>query len=369
MVPVLTNIDQIPMKFNQISLRGGLGVLLVLTIFFTSCRSDKETNIPDVSDIKIDLNLTRFEQLLLADTMIEASGIRKLMDTYPAFANVYFNHVMPGAEDILATDDSEARMQDIQAWIRHPRTRWLYDTVQTIFPDVEKVKEDLTSAFKYAKYYFPEKATPRIFTTISDFGYFPFLYAEDSLRDGIGISLEMFLGDTFPYLDFTGLNNAFSNYLTRSYNKDHIVKRALEVWIDDLAGPPPGNRLLDLMIHNGKKLFILQSLMPMANDTVIIDYASPKLGWVVSNEKNIWYHFTAQDMLYETSLSKIQKYIGPSPGSPGMPPEAPGNTASWLGWQIVKTYMKTHPGTTLRQLLALKDSQAILDQSGYRPPR
>ncbi len=357
------------MKFDQIRVRRGLGALIVFTLFFTACKSDKGTNIPDVSDIKIDLDMTRFEQLLLADTMIDAAGVQKLMEEHPAFSEVYFNHVLPGAEDMMVSDDPEARMQYIREWVRHPRTRWLYDTVQTIFPEVEKVKEDLTSAFKYAKYYFPEKETPRVYTTISDFGYFPFVYAEDSLRDGIGISLEMFLGDTFPYRDYTGLNNAFSDYLTRSYNKDHIVKRALEVWIDDIAGPPPGNRLLDLMIHNGKKLYILQSFMPMADDTVIMDYSSVKMDWVKAGEKNIWYHFTNQNMIYETSLNKIQKYIGPSPSSPGMPEEAPGNTGSWLGWQIVRSYMKTHPATTLQQLLELKDAQAILDESGYRPPR
>jgi uncharacterized protein YjaZ len=107
----------------------------------------------------------------------------------------------------------------------------------------------------------------------------------------------------------------------------------------------------------------------MADDTVIMDYPAEKLKWVNDNEKNVWYHFTTQDMLYETSLNKIQKYIGPSPASPGMPPEAPGNTASWLGWKIVKAYMKTHPGTTLQQLIAMTDAQKILDESGYRPPR
>jgi len=342
------------MKFDQISVRGGLGALVVLTIFFTACSSDKETNIPDVSDIKIELDMTRFEQLLLADTMIDAAGVQKIMEEHPAFSSVYFNHVLPGAEDILVNDDPEERMRYIH---------------ETIFPEMEKVKQDLTSAFTYAKYYFPQKATPHVYTTISDFGYFPFVYAEDSLQDGIGISLEMFLGDTFPYRNYTGLNNAFSDYLTRSYNKDHIVKRALEVWIDDIAGPPSGNRLLDLMIHNGKKLYILQSFMPMADDTVIMDYSSVKMDWVKAGEKNIWYHFTNQNMIYETSLNKIQKYIGPSPSSPGMPAEAPGNTASWLGWQIVRSYMKTHPETTLPQLLELNDAQMILDQGGYRPPR
>lgn len=357
------------MKINLISQKSGFGILALFAVFFAACSSDKETNIPDVSDIRLDLDITRFEQLLLADTTIDAAKLEQLKQEHPAFAEIYFNHVIPGSEDILATADEEIRLQNIQAWMRHPRTKWLYDTVQHIFPDIEGVKEDLTDAFKYAKYYFPQKETPRLYTTISDFGYFPFVYAEDSLRDGIGISLEMFLGDSFPYLTYTGLNNAFSDYLTRSYNKDHLVKRTLEVWIADLAGPPPGNRLIDLMIHNGKKLYVLQSLMPMAHDTVIIDYSSVKLDWVYTHERNIYYHFTSQDMLYETAISKIQKYIGPSPSSPGMPPESPGNTASWLGWKIVASYMKEHPEVTLRQLLEMTDAQKILDESGYRPPR
>ena len=349
---------------------GWVGFLaLVLAILLYGCSADKETNIPDVSDIDVDVDITRFEQQLLADTLIDNAGIQRLMDSFPAFSSVYFQHVMPGAEDVFLTDDPEIRKQYIKEWIRHPRTRWLYDTVQQIFPDLTPVKAQLTEAFKYAKYYFPEKPTPRIFTTISDFGYFPFLYAEDSLRDGLGISLEMFLGDTFPYLNYTGLNNAFSDYLTRSYNKDHLVRRTLEVWIDDMAGSPPGNRLIDYMIHNGRKLFVLQSFMPHAPDTVIVDYPSVKLEWLKNNERNVFYHFTAQDMLYETSLNKIQKYIGPSPSSPGMPPEAPGNTASWMGLQIVRAYMQKHPGTTLPQLLAIKDAQKIFDESGYRPPR
>jgi hypothetical protein len=123
------------------------------------------------------------------------------------------------------------------------------------------------------------------------------------------------------------------------------------------------------MINHGKKLYILKSLLPTTHDSVIIDYSLEKLKWAEDNERNIWYLFTTQDMLYETSMRKIQKYIGPSPSSPGMPPESPGNTASWLGWKIVDAYMKKHPETTLPQLIAIKDAQVILDQSGYRPPR
>lgn len=351
-------------------IRWGSAILWFLpVILLISCKTRQDANIPDVSDIDIDLDITRFEDLLLADTTLDAAELQKLMEDHPAFSEIYFENVMPRTDDIQVRGDVETRLQDIQSWIRHPRTRWLYDTVHHVFPDITDIENGLESAFRYAKYYFPEKPTPRVYTTLSDFGYFPFIYSEDSLRDGIGISLEMFLGEKFPYLDYTGINNAFSNYLTRSYNKDHIVRRALEVWVDDLIGPSPGDRLLDIMIHNGKKLYILESLMPESPDSVIIDYPSDKLDWVTRNERNIWYQFTTNNMLYETSLNKIQKYIGPSPTSPGMPAESPGNTGSWLGWQIVKAYMKKHPETTLKELIAMKDAQKILDESGYRPPR
>ncbi|MEP6647574.1 MAG: hypothetical protein ABJC12_10845 [Saprospiraceae bacterium] len=344
-----------------------LSVLIFLLAI--SCHSDKATNIPDVSDIHVDLNVTRFDQLLLGDTTMDAVRLQKLMDQYPAFSRIFFNQIMPTEGDIRINTDQETRLQNILTWMRQPSTRWLYDTVQQILPKLDKVEKDLQSAFTYAKYYFPDKKTPRVFTTISDFGYFPFIYAEDSLSDGLGISLEMFLGEKFPYLKYTGLNNAFSDYLTRSYNKDHIVKRTLEVWVDDLVGQPEGEKLLDIIINNGKKLFILKSLLPEVNDTVIMDYSLTKLEWARDNERNIWQQLSAQDMLYETSMRKIQKLVGPSPSSPGMPPQSPGNTGSWIGWQIVKAYMAKHPETTLPQLIAMKDAQKILEESGYKPPR
>jgi hypothetical protein len=347
----------------------GCCLLIACLFMLAACRPDKATNIPDVSDIRVNLDITRFEQLLLQDTTLDAVDIQALMVQHPAFGNIFFDHVMPGSDDLLVQGDPELKVQHIREWVKHPRTRWLYDTVQHIFPDIKNLEKELTEAFTYAKYYFAEKETPRIYTTISDFGYFPFIYAEDSLRDGIGISLEMFLGAQFPYRAYNGINNAFSDYLIRSYNKDHIVRRVLEVWVDDFIGPSPGNRMLDMMIHNGKKLYILQCLMPAVPDTVVMDYSQAKMDWAKANERNIWVHFTTQNLLYETSLSKIQKLIGPSPSSPGLSPESPGNLGSWMGWQIVKAYMAKHPATTLHELIAIPDAQVLLNESAYKPPR
>jgi hypothetical protein len=354
---------------RKTSFPGIFCVLAGLLVVTAGCRENQDTKIPEVPELAEPVTITRFEDELLADTMLDAAKVQALMDKYPAFAEVYFNHVVPGAEEMVLDDDPERRVARLQEWVRHPRTRWLYDTVKTIFPDLKPLEAELSKTFAYAKHYFPDKPTPRFFSTISDFGYFPFVYAEDTLRDGIGISLEMFLGETFPYMNYTGLNNAFSDYLVRSYNKDHITRRVLEVWLNDLASQPGGQRLIDLMIHNGKVLYAMKQLMPAAPDSVIIDWPQAKLDWVVRSEREVWYHFTTGGWLYESARSKIQKYIAPAPRSPGMPEEAPGNTGSWLGWRIVTAYMRRHPDTSLEQLFALKDAQKLMDESGYRPPR
>jgi len=56
-----------------------------------------------------------------------------------------------------------------------------------------------------------------------------------------------------------------------------------------------------------------------------------------------------------------------SPNSPGMPSDAPGRTANWTGWQIVKAYMKRNPKITLSQLIEETDAQQILTKAKYKP--
>src|SRR5688572_5336099 len=152
------------MKIYQIIIKGRDFLFLMPFILVLSCQTDKASNIPDVSDIRVDIDITRFDQLLLADTTVSPAEISQLMQEHPAFSKIYFDHVMPKPDElIINSNDPEVKAQQIISWIRHPRTRWLYDTIQQIYPDLKDVEEDLESALRYAKYHFPEKETPRFY--------------------------------------------------------------------------------------------------------------------------------------------------------------------------------------------------------------
>jgi uncharacterized protein YjaZ len=76
-----------------------------------------------------------------------------------------------------------------------------------------------------------------------------------------------------------------------------------------------------------------------------------------------------RDVVYETNFKKIAKLITPSPNSPGMPPESPGETGNYIGWQIIKQFMKRNPEVSVAQMIGMKDAQMILDKSKYKPKR
>ena len=230
------------------------------------------------------------------------------------------------------------------------------------FPDLSPYEKDLEQAFKYQKYYLPESTIPFVVSYVSEFGLGSFTYG-DSL---LGVGLDFFLGSNFPGYDPT----YFPDYIKRTMTKEYMVPKMIEAQASNLAGPVHGDRLLDYMIANGKMLYIKSLMLPYLQDSIIMEYNAAHLEWVENNEFETWTHFLKEELLYSTRMDDIQKLIKPSPVAPGgMPQEAPGRIANWMGWQIIKSYMKRNETATLQDLLNEKDSQRILDKAKYKPGR
>jgi hypothetical protein len=194
-----------------------------------------------------------------------------------------------------------------------------------------------------------------------------FIFEDDGNKDGIAIGLDMFMHPEIDYKMIDPDNTNFSDYVTRSWNEDHIVKKIADLHVNDIAGVSPGNRLIDHMIHNGKILYITDLLLPEVHDTIIHEYSGAQLDWCYENELQMWSFFFDQKLFYEANPTKIAKYIYPSPKSPDMPDAAPGRTANFIGWQIIKAYMDRQPETTIKELINLTDSQLIMEKSKYKP--
>jgi hypothetical protein len=340
-------------------LKKSLFILSIAFVFTLACSSDKpKKNVPDVSNIQAPLQLIRIDSMLLSlDTNNIPAGIQKLEAAYPSVMDCYFKNIMT-----MKTLGADYKT-NMRGYLTSPITKHAFDTLKLLYTQLELVRTELSQAIKFYHYYFPKRPVPNFYTFPTDMTTAACILPEDSTHSAIGIGLDMFLGNEFS----TYKNLEFPVFVNRTFNKKFIPTRAMNALIEDLVGKVPESRLLDIMIHNGKRLYLLDLLLPNAPDSLKFLYPDKQIKWCFDNEAKIWASFTNKGVLYSSKNKDIQKLVSPSPNSPNMPPEAPGETANFIGWQIIDQFMQRNPNTTMEQLVGLRDAQDILNRSKYKP--
>lgn len=339
------------------NIKGASAVLILASLFlFTACSNEESQDAPDVDHIKLKVELQRFDQDLFAlDTNSITAGMVSLGQKYPELLPLFAGNIIHDQ-----TNQNETQEQAVSAFLKSTQIRKLYDTVQHSYGDLRWLEKDLNQMFRYYKYYFPQKATPKVVTMVSEFAVDAFTYG-DSL---CGIGLDMFLGESY-----WGYNpDIFPSYVRRQFTKDYITIRLAKALAQNAFGEtPPGSRLLDMMLYNGKMLYIVDQLVPKAPDSLIMGYTLEQMEGCYANEKAVWARLLSQKLLYSADFNEFRKLVTPSPNAPVVFQEAPGEVGNWMGWQIVKSYMKRHPETTIDGLIQLQDSQKFLEEARYKP--
>ncbi len=338
------------------------GLLLTGFALFWACRGDKDKKIPDVSSVEVKVKIHRFDRDLFAiDTNEVKAGVEKLEAQYPAFSDFYFTNVL----QLKKPWDTTGVYKDyLKGFLTYPFVRKLRHKVDSTYRDFSKIEKQLQQGFQFYKYYFPDKEIPEFYTFISEFTYGIVL---PPIENCIGIGLDLFLGKDFSYYYFPPLN--LPKYIARTQDEKHLAAKIFEGLVDDLLGEVNGVRFIDYIIHNGKKIYLLDHLLPYEQDSVKLGFTSSQTEWIARNEAEIWAYILTQELLYSDEYQDFKTLISIAPHSAGMPEEAPGKAGNWLGWQIVKAYMERNPGVSLQDLVALEDVQEILNKSRYKPRR
>jgi len=333
-----------------------LHFFLALVFLGTGCFNDGK-KAPDVSGIDVDIHIQRFDQDLFAlDTTRLQDGLDQLAIKYPDMLPLFVGNIIHDQ-----ANPNETPVQAVGGFLKSPQVRHLYDTVQQVYGDLRWLERDLTQMFKYYRYYFPEKPVPQVVTMVAEYATDAFT-AGDSL---CGIGLDMFLGENYP-----GYNpDYFPSFLRRNFHREYMRVRLAKALAQSQVEAPPGERLLDKMLHNGKILYISACLLPDTPDSLIMGYTAQQMAGCVANEQEVWARLLDQNLLYSTDFSKTRKLITPSPNAPVVFQEAPGEVGNWMGWQIVEAYMKRNPKTSIAQLLNFRDAQKFLAAAKYKPKR
>jgi gliding motility-associated lipoprotein GldB len=325
-------------------------IVCVSIIHIQSCKTDNKT--ADVSEISVSLSAQRFE----VDLATHTDDVSFLQNRYGSFFDLFVHQIVP-----FRFTDSSSLKPMLKDFVNDADIKNIYADAQTIYSDFSLQDKKISEAFRYYKYYFPDKIIPEVITFISGFNYG--VVATDSV---LGIGLDMYLGDTSRY--YPALE--FPTYKIKRLRQEYIASDAMKSWLQtEFEENANQTDLLSGMIYHGKILYALDAIMPDTPDSLKTGYTQQQLKWCADNEKNTWSFFIDKNLLFASGPSQIAKFIGEGPTTNGFPKESPGNIGQWVGWQIVSAYMKQHPGISIPELLSDYDYKKIFRESKYKPKR
>lgn len=328
--------------------------LVVILIIFASCNRNPLK--VDISGIETEIEIVRFDQELfnlpMRDTLAELTTLR---NEYPGFFDLFTWKVI-GVGGI----EEEHFPKIMGEFLTDTMILNVKTLVEDEFSDFEKTEEELIEAFKYFQYHFPEKELPAIFTTIS--GFNQSVFTAEGL---IGVSLDKYLGRDCSY--YKQLSTV-PLYKIKNMHPQKLISDVAYAWgMTEFDERGAATTLLDHIVHQGKLMYLVDAMLPEMHDSLKIGYTAEQLFWCKNNEPQMWNFLVEKRMLYTNKRMDILRFINDAPYTTGFPTESPGRSGVWIGWQIVRQYMKKRKEVTVSELMRNTDYQQILNDSGYYP--
>ena len=309
---------------------------LFLAVILVSCVKNDAKKI-DVSNTEVTFSLDRFD----VDFYDNQNELSKLKQKYP--------FLFPKTVQDTVWNQKRENKDELE----------LYTETQKVYATIDELHTELTSLFKHIKYYNPKFKSPRTITMLTNIDYENRVVYADSL---LFISLDAYLGESHEFY------GDYPAYVKQNNQKNHIIVDVANSIINKQVLSENNRTFIDKMIYKGKKLYLLDRYLPEVTDKEKIGYSETKYEWAVDNEEQIWQYFIGKDLLFSTDKSLDRRFLDIAPFSKfymGEDNLSPGRIGEWVGWQIVRSYMKNND-VSLHELIRTKEEE-IFKKSKYKP--
>jgi hypothetical protein len=345
------------MRKNSVAI---LGIFLILCIVVAGCKKkNKPVDVakPALTEEQmktakeIEINLLRYEQdLFNIDQANMAAAFAQMYGKYPD------NIVAKGAWE------NPVMLQSIKEFLNDPTIQEIYQETNKQYADMSDFKKQITPALTLYLTHFPDETIPDFCTLVSGIDFdMPQVFG---YKNTIFICLDMYLGKDCKFYGQAGMPKYIAARCDKKYMATDCFSKAL---VYKHLPDKTLVTLLDNMVDAGKKMLFTQTMFPTTDPQDILGYSEDQYKWAVSHESAIWHRMIEKNLVYDNSDDVVRRMMDEAPFTRDFGNDSPGRLGGFIGFQIVQSYMKTHPGTTLKDLMKMTDSQKFLKESGYKP--
>ena len=325
--------------------------LLAPLFFIISC--NKSTKSVDVSKIDVKVSLSRID--LELPNCENREDVSKLLSKNKSFVDAFIHYGIFPNETVMSNE--------LLAMAHDEKVKELFDEVGKEYTDVSDVELQIKGLFQHIKYYFPKFNEPIIYMVMGGFGGFDANYMDDKT---IVLGMENFLSNKeryFPPRETTPF------YMHKHYTRKNIPTKLSNMLAQfEFANFDEKDKtLVNSMIYWGKIYYFSEYMLPLTADSLIIEYTADEMARVEANKKETYGYFAKNDLLFNEEKAAQTKFVAPRPTTNEIGDKAPGRIGRYLGWEIVRAYMRHNPEVTIEQLMKNIDHKSIFRKAKYKP--
>jgi len=331
------------MKFSSARV---IVVFVLGLVIFTACNRNKfKVDVSDIPEQKVvihDYGTALFE--LNRDSLgQELAGIQK------EFA------LFLGTEPLL-----DEQIIQLSFYVNDSFLNDLYTAYQKAFPSLETLEKELSKAFRYMLYYYPNTNLPEVYAYISGVQD-PIIFQDNILVLG----LDNYLGADCEIYARMGT----PRYRIRSMRPQYVLRDVFSAMsLEKIPAPEADGSILEYMIYEAKKLYFIKSMLPEIEDSILLSFTDEQLLWYEEKESALWKYYIENELLFKSDYDSLKKYINDAPFTSVLGNNSPPRTGVWLGYQILTAYAENND-LTLNEILNNSNAQEILNKSKYKPGR
>ncbi len=328
----------------------GLATMLALIVTACSTGDRRPFFEADISNIQVDsLQISRYEKVLFS---LNPFVLREEIEPYREEFAIFLG------QDV----DNEAHYQRLYDFVTDPFIIDLFLDSKEKWEAHDAIERQVSEVFRFYKYHFPNHELPHIFTYISGVDYVnPVKYAGNKLV----IGLDAYLGPGYKKYDELAVPRYISRWMRPERMVVDVMRAMADARMHEFAAD--SETLLEFMIYHGKRQFLLDCFLPRTHDSLKIAYTREHLEWIKQYESYAWTYKIDNDLLYTTDPKTINRFIGEAPFTSVFGSQSAPRTGVYIGWQIVRNYMRRNPDVGLGELLEESDARKILAGARYRP--
>lgn len=200
-------------------------------------------------------------------------------------------------------------------------------------------------ALNYLNYHFPDIDLPKQIVLMNN------MFSGVLLSDEqIFVGLERFLNHELDLIQSVPTDQ-LHNWQKEDMDIAYLARDMILPWIQVHLFDQKDEHLAYHIVQAGKVLTVLQAVFPKRSEPYILRYSEEDMEWANQNEQQFWDYLVKEQKLFENDMRDKANFLNEAPYTVGLPDKGPDRLGQFLGFQMVKSYLKQNKGLSLPELL------------------